>query len=80
MLHNLFFIFYFYSLSPNLISREILNSKIEVSLDILEKLNKINTDKVEPLTSILNQTLRSRIYSRVEKTVKEIRVNNVKFS
>ena len=26
------------------------------------------------------QTLRSRIYSRVEKTVKEIRVNNVKFS
>ena len=28
--------------------------------EFIEKLNELNTDKVEPLTSILNQSLRSR--------------------
>jgi len=37
-----------------------LSKDLSNIFNFIEKLNKINTDEVEPLTSILNQTLRSR--------------------
>jgi len=39
---------------------ESLSKDLSNIFNFIEKLNKINTDNVKPLTSILNHTLRSR--------------------
>ena len=39
---------------------ESLTKDLNSIFKFIEQLNELNTDKVEPLTSILNQTLRSR--------------------
>ena len=51
----IFFSLIFLTVSP-WIAKNGLNSIFK----FIEQLNELNTDKVEPLTSILNQSLRSR--------------------
>ena len=47
-------------ISVNEAKVESLTKDLNSIFKFIEQLNELNTDKVEPLTSILNQSLRSR--------------------
>ena len=48
-----------------------LSKDISSIMKFIEKLNKLNTDKINPLTSIINSSLKSRIDEVKEEKIRD---------
>ena len=48
-----------------------LSKDISSIMEFIEKLNKLNTDKTNPLTSIINSSLKSRIDEVKEEKIRD---------